>query len=153
MSGKKNPNAMCHHELHSTWRQMKDRCLNPKAHNYYLYGGRGIEVCQRWKDSFWDFAEDVGKRPEGHQLDRVDNDGKYEKSNIKWSTRSEQQRNTSRTRWIESADGRRLPLVAWMEIAEQNGISQGVFKQRFYKGMPLEQALTEPSTRSLKKAA
>ena len=72
---------------------MKTRCYNPNHEWFSHYGGRGIKVCARWLNSFWDFVEDMGERPEGHTIDRIDNDMGYEPSNVKWSTRKEQANN------------------------------------------------------------
>ena len=85
------------HGMHRTstytsWRSMIDRCTRESAPNYYLYGGRGITVCERWR-RFEDFLKDMGERPIDRTLDRVDNDGNYEPGNCRWATRSEQQRN------------------------------------------------------------
>ena len=71
---------------------MRNRCTNPNNTNYKNYGGRGIKVCERW-DDFTVFIADMGERPEGKTLDRIDNDGNYEPSNVRWATRSEQQKN------------------------------------------------------------
>jgi hypothetical protein len=81
--------------IHRTWANMKGRCTN-KTHTLYpQYGGRGISVCKRWSEHFWHFYEDMGDRPEGMTLDRIDNDGDYEPSNCKWSTQQEQTQNRS----------------------------------------------------------
>lgn len=81
------------HALYSTWKGMKERCSNPNHIRYAEYGGRGITVCERWRDNFWSFVADVGERPDGHTLDRVDNDRGYEPGNVRWATRSEQNAN------------------------------------------------------------
>lgn len=73
---------------YNTWRYMKARCNNIKNHNYSLYGGRGIKICDRWLD-FKNFLEDMGERPENMELDRIDTNGNYEKSNCRWATKSE----------------------------------------------------------------
>jgi hypothetical protein len=85
------------------WQDMKRRCYNPNSINYKNYGGRGITVCQEWLDSFDKFLADVGKAPDGYRIsiDRIDNEGNYEPSNIRWATPKEQsmnRRNTNKVR-------------------------------------------------------
>ena len=76
-----------------TWKMMKQRCQNPRATSYEYYGGRGIKVCDRWQ-SFDNFLEDMGERPEGKTLDRFPNkNGNYEPGNCRWATRDEQRAN------------------------------------------------------------
>lgn len=71
------------------WESMLKRCGNSKAIQYKYYGGKGIVVCESWKKSFLNFLEDMGERPEGKELDRIDNDGNYEKNNCRWVTHKE----------------------------------------------------------------
>lgn len=84
---------------YNSWLNMKQRCLNKDSQDYHYYGARGITVCDRWKNSFQNFIDDMGKRPNKKlTLDRINNDGNYEPSNCKWSTRSEQTFNQRRSR-------------------------------------------------------
>lgn len=77
---------------YKSWATMLTRCTNPNSSNFRYYGGRGIKVCKRWHQ-FENFLADMGQRPLGLSLDRIDNDGNYEPGNVKWSTRLEQARN------------------------------------------------------------
>lgn len=76
-----------------SWINMKNRCCCPNSTNYRHYGGRGISVCDRWRDSYENFLADMGERPEGKSIDRIDVAGNYEPSNCRWATQSEQLRN------------------------------------------------------------
>lgn len=77
---------------YSTWEAMHNRCYNYNSNWYHHYGGRDIIVCERWHE-FKNFLEDMGERPEGKTIDRINNNGNYEKSNCKWSTPLEQANN------------------------------------------------------------
>lgn len=124
--------------LYRIWGAMKTRCLNPKAVQYKGYGGRGITVCQEWKDDFMCFYTDM---KDGYsddlQLDRIDNDGGYCKSNCKWSTQAEQAKNKTKTVWFE-ANGMRMIKEDW---ARHLGVRSTKFNNFLNKGYTFEQVV------------
>jgi hypothetical protein len=85
--------GMTKHPLYDTYLDMIGRCHRPSHARFADYGGRGISVCTAWRADFWRFVADMGERPSGLSLDRIDNDGGYEPSNVRWATRSQQMRN------------------------------------------------------------
>jgi hypothetical protein len=92
---------------YQSWRAMKSRCLNPKATGYKAYGARGVAICDRWRTDFAAFLADMGPRPDGHSLDRIDNDGNYEPGNCRWATPKQQAANRRQVpkSWVQcSAD-------------------------------------------------
>lgn len=88
--------GLSRHPLYRTWQSMRQRCENPKTKDYPRYGGRGIAVCAEWRDVavFITWIEaNIGPRPDGRTLDRIDNDGNYEPGNMRWATRKQQAAN------------------------------------------------------------
>lgn len=82
------------HPLYKTWNGIKVRCTCKTNRDYKNYGGRGISICPEWADSFSRFCSDLGEKPTSkHTIDRIDNDGNYELSNVRWATKAEQNRN------------------------------------------------------------
>jgi len=120
------------------WKAMLHRCTNPKHPAWSKYGGRGILVCERWLGSFDNFLADVGARPgPGYSLERKDVNGNYELDNCKWATRTEQMRNTRKTRWL-TLHGVTRSLSEWAEVT---GINYETIRNRLRKGLSVERVL------------
>lgn len=126
---------------HQTYCGMVARCTNERSPQWPCYGGRGIRVCDRWlgPGGFERFLADMGPRPRGRSLDRIDNDGPYSPENCRWATRRQQARNT-RSSWRLPLDGREATLA---EVAEIAGVSREAIRLRIGAGWPLDQ-LTLP---------
>ncbi len=115
---------------HIVWNGMRQRCLNPGAVGFKSYGARGITICGRWS-SFETFLSDMGPRPMGTTLDRIDNDGNYEPSNCRWATRKEQARNR-RSSHIVTIGGSSRTIAEWAEMA---GLDQHTIIKRIARGI------------------
>lgn len=119
------------------WGDLKQRCLNPNHPRFADYGGRGITVCAEWVASFSAFYRDMGPRPAGHSIDRIDNDGPYSPGNCRWATRSQQNRNARTTRRVRG--------MAVADLAERHGLHLHTVKHRLDRGESMRDALRDPS--------
>lgn len=126
---------------YKTYMAMLERCYSEGDEYYYRYGGRGIGVCDRWRESFAAFFDDVGPRPgPGYSIDRIDNDGDYEPSNVRWATAKEQARNTRRNRML-TVDDRTQCVAAW---AEERGVRPQMIFKRLSMGWSERDAVMTP---------
>lgn len=127
---------------YNSWVQMKQRCFNTRSRWYPSYGGRGITVCDRWRDDFHAFISDMGPRPTPeHSIDRIDNDGNYEPGNCRWATQLEQRRNVRpHAYWRITFRGETRDLKGW---ASHLGLSVSALRTRI-KRWGVERALTIP---------
>lgn len=122
--------------LYHVWRSMRDRCTNPHFKQWKDYGGRGIRVCKRW-DSYALFVADMGPRPNGYLLDRINNDKGYSPSNCRWATRSQQQLNQRVTRKV--VIGRKEYIAA--KLAKIAGIKTDAIIERVAAGLPFSKVI------------
>jgi hypothetical protein len=127
---------------YKTWSRLKTRCYNKNNEKYKNYGGRGIKVCQRWLNSFENFLEDMGKRPEGrYSIDRIDVNGNYEPDNCRWATDLEQMNNTTTNKLITYKE-KTQTLSQW---ARELNIDADIISQRLIRDKwSVEKALTQP---------
>lgn len=119
------------HPLYYVWRSMRDRCMNPNNRQWNDYGGRGISICERW-NSFQAFVDDMGPRPDGYSLDRIENDQGYSAGNCRWASRKEQQRNQRRAVYV-MVEGQRYRAI---ELAEIAGVKTDTVIERAKRGLP-----------------
>lgn len=112
------------------WCSIKQRCYNKNDAGYKNYGGRGIEMCSEWKDSFENFFTDMGLCPEGMSIDRIDVNKGYSKDNCQWSTRAEQN-NNRRNNIIIEHNGLSYTLGEWATVL---GFHYCTLKTRYYQG-------------------
>ena len=128
--------------LYVIWCHMIERCYNARSWAFANYGGRGVQVCEEWRNSFVAFREWAITNGYDNMLtlDRIDNDGNYEPSNCKWSTDKEQS-NNRRTNRLLTYRGETKTMTQW---AETIGMPVGTFKRRLYYGWSVEKAIETP---------
>lgn len=138
-----------HASEYDVWNAMHQRCSNRRCKAYPIYGGRGINVCERWsgEDGYKSFIEDMGECPEGRSLDRIDNSKGYSPENCRWATRKEQQRNRDCNNNVE-INGEVRCVTEWAEIL---GINIRTVRKRMNAlGWDAESALLQPVVRGAK---
>jgi len=124
-------------KTYNTWHHMKRRCKDKNHRNHKSYYDKGIKVCERWED-FTSFLEDMGERPEGKTLDRIDGDKGYHKENCRWATPKEQANNMSRNHYLEF-NGEKLTISQW---ADKIGVKYVTLNTRIHRGWSVKRALT-----------
>lgn len=128
------------HPLYPTWLAMHKRCSNPDHAQFADYGGRGITVCSRWSE-IANFIEDMGPRPPGYTIERIDNHKGYEPSNCKWATRAEQNGNSRKNRHLTHA-GRTMTISEW---EREIGLARGSLWARINSGWDTARAIETPA--------
>ena len=123
---------------YDVWESMKKRCFDPNQMSYPNYGGKGIHVCKRWM-SFESFLADMGVRPDGMSIDRIDNTKGYEPGNCRWATPTEQQRNRTNNK-ILTLNGVRKTQSEW---ASELGLYDATIHKRLKRGWSVAKALSE----------
>jgi len=126
------------HPLYGIWCGIIKRCGNPTANNFQNYGGRGIKVCERWRNSFANFVSDMGERPSGYSIERINNDGNYEPENCKWASRKEQSSNTRIAKKILFKG----EYITHSELDRQLGLNPATTCKRAKRGWTEEQMVS-----------
>jgi len=123
-----------------SWCAMLSRCRNPRDKKFPVYGGRGITVAPEWMN-FNSFLSDMGVRPEGTSIDRIDNNGNYEPSNCRWATPKQQMNNMSRCKMVE-VNGERFRSIS--DAADRFGIPVDTARTRIKRGWGMHRTFTTP---------
>lgn len=135
---KNKTHGMSNTKTYQTWVSMRERCKNPKAAHYDVYGAVGISVCKEWDSSFESFFKDMGERPRNTTIDRIDNSKGYFKENCRWATPKEQTLNRGVTKWVTAFGD----TLCFNDMCKKHGLTTTMVRNRLKKGMSLEDALT-----------
>lgn len=136
--------GQCRSRSHVSWSGMIQRCHNPDNPSYARYGGRGVVVCDRWRQSFSDFLKDMGDCPTGHSIERVDNEGPYSPDNCVWATPTTQNRN-KRSNVYLTFQGITRTVAEWASVLN---LPASTLYSRLARGWTVQEALTT-KTRAL----
>jgi hypothetical protein len=132
--------GMSYSSEYKSWNNMISRCYYPNYRSYHRYGGRGIKVCERWR-YFTNFYEDMGNKPtRSHSIDRINNNGNYEPSNCRWSSKKEQSNNRENSHYLVY-NGKKLTVSQW---AVELNIDRNTLWARMRYGWPIHRILSEP---------
>jgi hypothetical protein len=137
MKEEKRGKYKSHPNEYPSYVAMKGRCLNPNKSDYKYYGGRGIGVCKRWEESFDKFMEDMGPRPKGTTLDRIDVHGDYSPTNCRWASWEVQANNRGDNNFV-SYRGLKLTLAEWSRIT---GVGRSTISYRLKNEFTTAEAL------------
>jgi hypothetical protein len=137
--GRKDRDGRSTTKTYRVWLAMLDRCYVPDHHAYLRYGGRGITVCKRWRN-YDNFLSDMGEKPEGRSIERINNERGYMPSNCRWATPREQNSNQRTNRWLV-ANGERLHMAEW---ARRLNTKPTTIWLRLCAGWPEQDACTTP---------
>jgi hypothetical protein len=128
------------HDLYSIWKGIKKRCTNKNCKAYKNYGGRGISICDRWSKSFANFVKDMGDRPAGYSIERINNEKGYYPENCKWAGRLEQAANQRSCRYI-ACNGQIKTCSEWSRNLNGN---KSLVYNRIRLGWEHKKAVTTP---------
>ena len=141
----KASHGKCGTKEYRSWAKIKQRCLNPKHKHFKNYGGAGITISCGWRDDFQAFLDHIGPAPtDAHTVDRIDNSRGYEPGNVRWATKEQQARNTSKNIWV-NVNGERLCLE---DAASASGLKSITVTSRLRRGWDIQAALSEPALTS-----
>lgn len=135
-----------HRRTYQCWQDMRQRCNNPRHAQYKNYGGRGISICAEWQE-FSAFFRDMGPKPDGLTIDRIDNNGNYEAANCRWANRAEQRRN-QRTCKIIEFKGERMTIEEW---SRKIGIHPMTIRCRLKRNWPIDMLLSPQKFSTVKR--
>lgn len=130
-------------KAYKIWDGIIERCTNPNSRAFKYYGGRGIEICERWRNNFENFLADMGEPPANCSIDRINNDGNYEPGNCRWATHKQQCRN-QRSNLVVEAWGIKKTLAEWAELTN---LKYSTIQARLSRGWQAEIALSYPLVR------
>lgn len=140
--------GMCNTPTYRSWINARKRCFDTQHEKYADYGGRGITMCERWKNSFANFFADMWERPNGHQLDRINNNRGYEPGNCRWANLFQQAQN-KRTNALLTLGGKTMCIAEWSRTLN---IPVPTLANRLRAGWSIERTLTEGRHNTVRKS-